>query len=228
MTRRAIHLLSILLAFGTSPLHGQARLPLDSVLERMEAVGREFRNLEADIERTKVVVIVDDHSTSSGKFYFARSGDSSRIRMNIEKPARQELLIDKGMLHMYFPRINQVQVLDLGENQDKAEFMAIGFGQSSADLLKYYDVTLVAEESIDGIATSILDLKPKSADFSAIFSNIRLWIDQERWIPLHTKLTEAGGDYLDVRFSNIKINGRLSNSAFELKLPEDVQRIGGR
>ena len=179
MTRRAIHLLSILLAFGAGPLHGQVRLPLDTVLERMETVGREFRNLEADIERTKVVVIVDDHSTSSGKFYFARSGDSSRIRMNIEKPARQQLLIDKGMLYMYFPRIKQVQEFDLGENQDKAEFMAIGFGQSSADLLKYYDVTLVGEESIDGIATSILDLKPKSADFSAIFSNIRLWIDQQ-------------------------------------------------
>ncbi len=228
MTRPALRLLSILLLFGPGTLQGQTPVPLDTVLERMEAVGREFRNLEADIERTKVVVIVDDHSTSSGKFYFARRGDTSRIRMTIEKPARQELLIDKGMLQMYFPRINQVQVADLGENQDKAEFMAIGFGQSSADLLKYYDVTLAGEESIDGIATSILDLKPRSADFSAIFSNIRLWIDQERWIPLHTKLTEAGGDYLDVRFSNIKINGRLSNSVFELKLPKDVQRIGGK
>lgn len=227
MTRSALRLLSILVLFGTGTLLGQTRVSLDTVLERMEAVGREFRNLEADIERTKVVVIVDDHSTSSGKFYFARSGDTSRIRMTIEKPSRQELLIDKGMLQMYFPRINQVQVADLGENQDKAEFMAIGFGQSSADLLKYYDVTLAGEESIDGIATSILDLKPKSVDFSAIFSNIRLWIDQERWIPLHTKLAEAGGDYLDVRFSNIRINRRLSNSVFELKLPKDVQRIGG-
>ena len=148
--------------------------------------------------------------------------------MNIEKPARQELLINDDLVHMYFPRINQVQVVNLGENQNKAEFLAIGFGQSSVDLLKYYEVRLVGEQFINGIATSVLDLKPRSTDFSAIFSNIRLWIDQNRWIPLQTKLTEAGGDYLDVRFSNIKINGRLSDSVFELKLPKDVQRIGGK
>ena len=228
MILSAFRFLSILVFFGAGAIYGQTPLSLETVLERMEAVGREFRNLEADIERTKVVVIVDDHSTSSGKFYFARSGHTSRIRMNIDKPSRQELLVDKGKLHMYFPRIKQAQVADLGKNQDKAEFMAIGFGQSSADILKYYDVTFVGQGTVAGIMTYILDLTPKSADFAAIFSNIRLWVDQERWIPIQTKLTEAGGDYLDVRFSNIKINGRLSNSVFELKLPKDVQIIGGR
>lgn len=228
MTRRSIHFLLIFLVFEVSLLYAQSRLPLDTVLARMEAAGRAFRNLEANIERTKVVVIVDDHSTSSGKLYFARNQDKSLIRMNIEKPARQELLINDDLVHMYFPRINQVQVVNLGENQNKAEFLAIGFGQSSVDLLKYYEVRLVGEQFINGIATSVLDLKPRSTDFSAIFSNIRLWIDQDRWIPLQTKLTEAGGDYLDVRFSNIKINGRLSDSVFELKLPKDVQRIGGK
>lgn len=226
MSRSKFLALLIFLFLGNTSLFGQTQPSLDRVLKHMELVGSDFRNLEADIERTKVVVIVDDHSTSSGKFYFARRGEASRVRMNIEKPARQELLIDEGKIHLYFPRIKQVQVVNLGENEDKVEFLAIGFGQSSADILRYYDVTFVGEETIVGLTTAVLDLKPRFSDLSAIFSNIRLWIDQQRWIPIQTKLTEVGGDYLDVRFANIKINGRLPRGVFDLKLPKDVQIIG--
>jgi outer membrane lipoprotein-sorting protein len=204
---------------------GQTRLPLDQVLDRMEAAGRQFRTLEADIERTKVTVIVDDHSTDYGKVYFARRGDASRIRLSITRPSQQELLVDEGKARLYFPRINQVQEYDLGENQDKAEFLVIGFGASNASLREYYDVTLAGEETVDGVPTSVLDLKPRSTEVSAMFSTIRLWVDQERWVPVQSRLTEVGGDYLIVKFSNIRTNGRIPESTFELRLPRDVQII---
>jgi len=58
-----------------------------------------------------------------------------------------------------------------------------------------------------------------------MYSTIRLWIDQQKWIPIQTKFVEAGGDYLIMKLTNIKLNARISESVFDLKLPAGVQVI---
>ena len=90
------------------------------------------------------------------------------------------MLIDQGKALLYFPKLKQVQEYFLGKNQDKAEFLLIGFGQSNQDIRKFYDAAIVGEEVINGQKTSILELKPKSTQVSALFTNIRLWLDQQR------------------------------------------------
>jgi outer membrane lipoprotein-sorting protein len=83
----------------------------------------------------------------------------------------------------------------------------------------------VGEEVINGQKTSILELKPKSTQVSALFNKIRLWMDQTRWIPVQSQLTEASGDYMIVKFTNIKMNVNVPDSAFDLKMPKDVKTI---
>src|SRR5262249_15826591 len=149
--------------------------------------------------------------------YFARRGPDARIKIDIVKPEQQHVLIDMGKAQLYFPKLKQVQEYFLGKNQDKAEILLIGFGQSNEKIKATYNVELAGEESIDGKNAIILDLQPKSAQFSALYRNIRLWMDQERWIPVQTKLTEASGDYMIMKLTNIKMNARIPDSAFDLK-----------
>ena len=201
------------------------RYSLDAVLENMGRVGASFRSMQADIERTKVTVIVDDKSIDSGTVYYSRRGDQSRIRLDIDEPRPQSLLIENGKALMYFPAIKQAQQYSLGDNQDKAGLLLIGFGPTSGDIEAYYEVELIGEAGAGSTATSIIELKPKSDRVAAMFTAIRLWIDQMRWIPVQTRLTEASGDYLVVTFKNIRLNGRLRDSVFDLKLPKDVRVI---
>ena len=213
--------LSLLVA-GVLP--SRAQTGLDTVLEQMVAAGREFRHVEADIERTKVVVFVNDRSMDSGRFYFQGGGEDSRIRLTITEPAEQDLLVANGKAQLYRARINLVEEYDLGERRDMAEFLALGFGTSNETLADDYDIALSGEETVDGVLTSVLDLEPKSQRVAGMFPAIRLWIDQERWIPVQTRLNEAGGDYQIVKYSDIVLNGRLGNNTFELNLPRDVNR----
>jgi outer membrane lipoprotein-sorting protein len=198
---------------------------LDQVLGKMEENGKNFRSMQASMERTKVTVIVNDKAVDSGTVYFARRGKDPRIMVDITKPEQQRMLIDQGKALLFFPKLKQVQEYFLGKDQDKAEFLLIGFGQSNQDIRNVYDTTLVGEETINGQKTSILELKPKSVKMSALFSKIRLWMDQTRWIPIQTQLTEAGGDYMIVKFTNIKMNVNIPESAFDLKMPKDVKTI---
>ena len=205
-------------------LFAQNPLPLETILDYMEAEGLEFRNLEAEIARTKVVVFVNDRTTDSGKVYFAGGDNDSRIRLTITEPASQELLVAHGKAQLYRSRINVVEEYDLGERRDVAEFLMVGFGLSNTTLSEDYDVQLVGEELLDGVETSVLELKPKSERVSGMFPTIRLWIDQGRWIPLQSRLNEASGDYQIVQYSNIVINGQLPPDIFELDLPDNVNR----
>jgi outer membrane lipoprotein-sorting protein len=215
----------MLFVVGAFAVVAHAQQPLDVVLERMAEVGGDFRSLEADIERTHVVVIVDDHSASTGKLYFEGKGEDSRIRMKIEAPAAQDLLVAEGRARHYNPRTNVVQEFDLGDNPQIVQFFVLGFGQSAVDLPTQHEVTLTGEEVVDGVSTVILDLKPRSERVSGMFKSFRLWVDQTRWIPVQAQVTEAGGDYNIVKYSNIKTNERISGSRFDLKLPKNVQVI---
>ncbi len=205
------------------PLHGQGKITLDQVFAKMDEVSKDFRSTAADIERTHVTVLVNDRDVSSGKFFYVRKGKEPRVKLELEKPMRQLLLIDRGKLQMYMPNLKQVQEANIGPHQDKVEmFMALGFGQSSQDLKKNFEVTLAGEELVDGRKTSVLDLKPKD---TGMLKSVRMWMDQQKWVAVQIKTTEKSGDYLTLKFTNVKMNANIPDSVFDLKMPKDVKVI---
>src|SRR5690242_20089837 len=125
----------------------QGTYTLDQVFAKMDEVAKTFRSSQADIERTHVTVLVNDKDVSSGKFSYVRQGKEPRVRFQFTKPVIQDVLIDKGKAQIYTPNLKQVQEASLGEHQDMVEMiMALGFGQSSQDLRKNYNVSLAGEE----------------------------------------------------------------------------------
>ena len=199
----------------------QSTYTLDQVFAKMDAVAKTFRSTQADIRRTHVTILVNDKDVSTGKFYCTRKGREPRVRLELTKPAVQQLLIDKGKLQIYTPNLKQVQEASLSGQQDKVEmFMALGFGQSSADLQRNFSVSLAGEELSDGKKTTVLELKPKN---SPMFKSVRMWMDQQKWVAVKINTTEASGDHMTLKFSNIKINSNIADSVFSLKLPKDVR-----
>ncbi len=205
------------------PSYAQSKYTLDQIFAKMDEVQKTFRSTATDIERTHVTVLVNDKDVSSGKFYYTRHGKEPRVKMELLKPAPQYLLIDKGKLQLYMPNLKQLQEASISGHQDKVEmFMALGFGQSSQDLKKNFEVSLAGEEVVDGKSTSILELMPKN---SGMFRSVRIWMDQQKWIGIQIKTTESSGDYMVVKFSNIKTNTGIPESVFDLKLPKEVRVI---
>jgi len=200
--------------------NAQSTYTLDQVFAKMDDVAKTFRSVQADIERTHVTVLVNDKDVASGKFYYVRRGNEPRVKMELTKPMPQLLLIDKGKLQIYTPNLKQLQEASLGEHKDLLEmFMALGFGQSSQDLKKNFDVTAGGDESIDGKKMTVLDLKPKHSGIKAV----RMWMDEQKWVSVQLRVTENTGDYFLIKYSNSKLNAPIADSTFELKLPKDVR-----
>ena len=201
--------------------HAQGKYTLDEVFAKIDEVQKTFKSVAADIERTHVTVLVNDKDVSFGKFYYTRRGKEPRLKLELLSPTMQYLLIDKGKLQLYTPKLKQVQEAAITGHQDKVElFMSLGFGQSSQELKSNFDVAVAPDEVIDAKKTSVLELKPKNSGIP--FKIIRMWMDQDKWLAVQIRTTESGGDYGIFKFSNLKMNSGFSESVFDLKMPKDV------
>ena len=50
-------------------------------------------------------------------------------------------------------------------------------------------------------------------------------MDEDKFIPVQTRLTEPTGDHTTIRFQGVVVNGALPPAAFDLRLPSDVVEV---
>jgi len=220
--------LAVLIAAAAAELpDSRAQSPgaLEQVLDRMGAVGREFHSFEARFSQRQFIAVLQEFdSAETGLFQYVRARDGSALlRQEVTVPAVRILTIKGGVATIYQPRINQASIVNLGKNKDKAEYLALGIGQTPAKLRETFDIEYRGTEAIDGSPCSILVLKPKSRAAAAYFSSFTLWIKTANSLPVQQKLQEPNGNYLLVKFTGEKLNPRIPESRFEQKLPKDVE-----
>jgi outer membrane lipoprotein-sorting protein len=206
-----------------------AQGPLDQVLLKMEALGKNFRSFSADFTQRKYISVLKEfEDPETGTFLYARAQDGSALlRQEFKSPGRKTLTIHGGTATVFQPSINQASIVNLGKNKDKAEFLALGIGQSPAKLRETFQVEYKGEETVDGAPCSVLVLKPRSSATAAFLASITLWIKKSSDLPVQQKLQEPNGDYMLNKFSAEKLNPKFSDSDFDQKLPKsvDIQRI---
>lgn len=221
--------LTSLLALSASfqPSVRAASPTLEEVLAKLEKTGSKLKSMSADITQKKWTDLLSEFDAGEkGRFLFLKKSGNVYLRKDIREPRPNHLVIREGKVVFYQPGIKQAQVHQIGSNQDKAEFLLIGFGTNRRALEETYIMKLLGRETVGSTDAVMLELTPRSAQASAFFSKIVLWIDLQRWIPVQQKLLEPTDDYLLVNFENIRLNPKLSESDFELKLPKDVKIVG--
>lgn len=200
---------------------------LDQALRRMESAGKAFRSFSAGfMQRKYTSVLREFDSPESGEFAYARAADGSALlRQEVVKPGSRILTIKGGTAVIFQPALKQAQVVSLGKNKDKAEYLALGLGQSPARLRETFDLECAGSEKVAEDSCWILVLKPKNKSAAAFFTSITLWLKKSSGIPVQQKLQEPNGDYLLVAFSGEKLNPKIPASKFEQKLPQGVEVI---
>lgn len=200
---------------------------LQTVLKRMEKTCGYFQSFVADITTTKYTAILETFDPpETGKFLYKRAGDGSAlIRWEIVNPAERILTIQNDEALLYQPNIRSAQKFRLGKHKDKAEYLALGIGQSPTDLKKTFNITYRGSENLHGTICSILELKPKDPKAAAMFSSITVWIKDTTGVSTRMKLEQPFQDYLLVDFSNEELNKQIDESRFRQNLPDSVDML---
>ncbi len=203
------------------------KLPPDltEILSHMDAAAKNLRTVSANLEYTKVTVLVDDKAVQSGQLYYRR-GKGTDILIDFKKPEPKVIAVRKDRGEIFNPKINQIDEFNLeGRSGMVEQFLLLGFGTETERIKKDYDLKFLKEENLDRDITVVLELTPRSDTTKAQLTKIQLWVSEESWLPMQQKFFQPSGDYLMARYSNIVVNRPLSNATFIIHAPNDVKHV---
>ena len=199
---------------------------LEAVLARMDQTAATFKTAQADFVWDQYQKVVEETDTQSGTIYFRRSGSDLQMAADITKPDQKTVLFAKGDVSVYQPRIDQLTKYSAGKNKSDFEsFLVLGFGGRGHDLAKTFDVKYLGDETVQGTATSKLELVPKTQKGRNIFAKIVLWIDNARGVSVQQQFFEPSGDYRLAKYTNIKLNDKINDDVFKLKTTPNTKVI---
>jgi outer membrane lipoprotein-sorting protein len=214
-------------ALARFPRKGKLPPDLSQILSRMNEAAKRLKTLSADLEYTKVTVLVNDKSREEGRLFF-RQGKPPEIRIEMQQPESKVILFKKNKAEIYLPKINQLQEYSLEQKSGLVEeFLLLGFGSETGELSlkKSYRLEFLKEEDLDGDTTAVLELTPRKESVAAQLTKIQMWVSEESWLPAQQQFFEPGGDYLIARYRAVKVNLRIPSSTFEIHPAAGAKRV---
>jgi outer membrane lipoprotein-sorting protein len=191
---------------------------LENVLKQMDTQAADFKSLTADMDRTKVTVVVNDKSTESGHISVRRD---DKMLIEVTQPDVRTILRNGDIFYIYNPKIHRVEEYNMGKKKSLVDqFLLLGFGTSGSSLKESYTISMQGEETLDGHKVVRLELLPKTDDVRKQLSKIQLWLDESTWLPLQQQFFETGsGDYFIIHYRNMARNARIPDNDFKPHWP---------
>lgn len=201
-------------------------MSLDRVTASMDRASAAFRDMSAKLTRVDHTAVINYTSQESGTVLMLRvSPRDVRLRMEFTEPDPRIVVFEKATAQIYNPRIQTVQVYDLGKQRSLVDqFLLLGFGTSSSELAKSYHLKVTGEETVAGEPATRLELVPRTAAVKEHLKRAELWITAAGY-PVQQKFHRPSGDYTLVTYSDVQLNSGLTESALRLSLPKGVKTL---
>lgn len=214
--------LSLALAFAASA----APLTLPELFARLDQNAATFRSMSAKLERIDYTAVLKDSSKESGSIIMLRKKPGQvEMRIDFTQPDVKHVSYADKKVQSYLPKINTVQIVDVGKIDSLiSQGVLIGFGTTAKDLQKGYSVRIAGEESINGKATTRVELLPKKDSPLMKVKKIEVWLANTDGYPLRQKLYQGAGDFNQATYSDLKINPSVKEEDVRLDLPKNVKK----
>jgi len=197
-----------------------------AVLAKMDESAAAFRSMSGKIRKVSHTAIIDYDSVESGTIRLKRQrkGDI-RLLVDIGEPDPKSYALQGPKAWIYYPKIQTVQEYNLGKQSRLLDqFLLLGFGTPTRDLLRSYTLRVAGEETVAGQKTARVELIPTSAKVLQYLSKAELWISLADGHTIQQKFHEPSGDYRLATYSDVTWDAKLDDGELALKLPKNVQR----
>jgi len=194
---------------------------LSRVLFKMEAKEKQIKDLSADIVQTKLFRDFDDTTVFKGTFRYKKP---RRLSWSFYAPDESLIIVNEREALMYVPAIKQVQKLDI-RNNPKGVSAIFGFDRSVQELKREFLISLAGTDALKGGKRYVLHLKPKTASAKRMFTQVRVWVPENLWIPQKIMVYEVSGDRTTTELYNLQINKGVPDKTFEFTPPRDAEVV---
>lgn len=198
---------------------------LESVLARMDQQAASFRKLTAKFKKTAYTEVLNESSTEEGSLWLMRSGKDMRVRGEVAGQDAYSFAFRDRRGEKYNPKINTVQIFDLGKERGLIDqFLLLGFASSARDIQKNYQIKFGGGDKVGGVRVALLELTPKDQKVLDQVRRVDLWIPENAGYPIQQKFHQPGGNYYLINYTAVQLNPALPDSAFQLNLPANATK----
>ncbi len=199
---------------------------LDEIFAHIDQASAQFKSYSATMKRKEFDAVLSETTDWKGTIRLKRAKTGMTGVLDFTEPDPMTVYLGGKTAERFFPKANTVEIYDIGKYAHSIdEVILVGFGASSADLRKQYDVKLGGTDTVGGAKTSRLELVPKDAEVRKLTTKIELWIPEGQANPIQEKLSTPSKNYSLINFSDVKINPQLPDADYTLKLPAGAKKI---
>jgi len=205
------------------PDPGDSSLPaLDRVtalIERMRIEQRSYTNLRATFEQRTESELLLEPEVARGAFYY-RAPDT--VRWEYFEPTPKIIFLDDGNMTTWYQDLGRAETLRVGRHSDRV-LKYLGAGGSLETLMEYFTLRVTwPEETAGGNGPYRLTLLPRYERIAKRLEVIKIEVDSQNFFPTRLYYLEPSGDETEYIFTDIEVNGSISEDRFRLDLPPEV------
>jgi outer membrane lipoprotein carrier protein len=194
-----------------------ARLELPVVVARVQSRYDQAKDFQARFTQTYSRQVVGRVSVFAGQVHFKKPG---RMRWDYDKPEARLFLSSGQTLWLYEPEERQAFKQDLKTSQLPA---ALAFLMGKGKIADEFEVTWSNDTRFGRPDDYRLSLRPKQPQ--STYKSIVFVVDPGDFSVRESALTDQQGNVNHFVFSDLKINGKVSDEVFRWSPPAGVRVV---
>lgn len=198
---------------------------LAAVFAKMDEAAPKFKGMRSTVKQISHTAVMNIDETDSGTAVVrAPKPHDYHMLIDFQQPDKKTVELSGTTVRIFYPKSNEVQEKNLGKEHKGMieQFMKLGFGSNSKELLQSFTITYEGEDTVAGQKTWRIALVPKSTDLAATFPKFELWISQATGISIQQKIYEQGGNYRTATYGDMRLEANIPEAAVKLNLPKGV------
>jgi outer membrane lipoprotein-sorting protein len=188
-----------------------------SLLQRFDEAQMRTQTMIASFVERKRLRLLLEEQVQTGTFLYTKP---SQFLWEYSQPDGKVVRIDSEQLLVYYPNLKKAEEIDISR-YSKRLLRFFGLGQPTAELRKYYDLSLAEDPQMPD--TYLLILDPIKRRVAKRLDSLRIWIDRDMMVPRQVEYVEPDGDSTRFSFRNIETNSPISPARYDVKIPPGVQ-----
>ena len=211
----------VALMFAVVPLFGQS-FTTEQILAKLDEKAKVFTSMQASVKHQ-----ANTYGTplpeESGTIAMTSSKGDLRVMFDIKQPTLVKASIVNGRAVRYFVADNTYNEMKVDPKNELLSFLLLGFGTPVATIQKGYKAEAKGTEKIGSVNAAVLALTSIS-DSTAEYPLITLWLDPATWTPVQMRVGTNSKKYHDYRYSSVKLNAKISDSVFDVKMRSGAKK----
>ncbi len=202
----------------------------EALLDRIRYEQKRLRTLEAEFVQYRTSEFLTAPEESKGAFVYLAP---DLVRWDYLSPKPVSLVIREDEMLTWYRDLGKAERVKVGRASSQV-FRYLNASGSLDTLMKYFAVTFVFPPARPagpagpaGTAAAgepyRLDLAPRFARIRKRLAAMSLWIDPKLYLPVRVRYVEVNGDTTEYRFDNLRRNGEIPLSRFDLAIPKEVE-----